>query len=80
MLLSMSASVEHALHMQGRHGAYMGTVSAVRLMIVAVFLLIIGFTGWLNMYTTLIGLMSLKVGTYLQPLTAKLLCKAKNKN
>ncbi len=77
MLLSMNASVEHAIHMQGKQGAYMGVVSAVRLIIVAVFLLVIGFTGWLNMYTTLVGLLSLKVGTYLQPFTAKLLGKAK---
>lgn len=77
MLLSMNASIEHAVHMQEMQGAYMGVVSAVRLIVVAVILLVIGFTGWLNMYTTLLGMLSLKFGTYLQPLTAKLLGKAK---
>ena len=75
MLLSMNYSIEHAVHMQSKQSAYLAGISAVRLLIVAVLLCLIAYTGWLNIYTTLVGLLGLKAATYLQPFIAKLLSK-----
>ena len=62
-------------HMQGKQSAYLAGISATRLFIVAVLLCVVAYTGWLNVYTTLVGLFGLKAATYLQPFIAKLLSK-----
>lgn len=79
MLFSMRASIWHVIHMKKGHSAYMGVVSVVRMLLVVAFLLAVGWFGWLNLVTTFVGIMSLKISTYLQPFTEKLIEKAKQK-
>lgn len=79
MLLSMRASIWHVIHMQKGHSAYMAVVSVFRMLLVIGFLFAAGWFGWLNLVTTFLGIMSLKISTYLQPFTEKLIAKAKQK-
>lgn len=79
MLISMRFSILHTIHMQKGYSAYMGIVSAFRMLIVAAFLCAVGWFGWVNLPTTFIGILSLKAATYLQPVTEKLIAKATQK-
>lgn len=79
MMLSMKASIEYAVHMTKGHSAYLGIVSTLRLLVVAVFLFASAWSGWVNVITAVIGVMSLKAATYLQPFTEKLMVKATKK-
>ena len=76
MLFSMKWSITKAMHMQKGHSPYLGFTSVARMLIVVALLGVIGWTGWLNLVTTFIGLLSLKLATYMQPFTEKLIAKA----
>ena len=79
MLFSMKLSITKAMHMQKGHSAYLGFMSVARMLIVVALLGVIGWTGWLNLVTTFIGLLGLKFATYMQPVTEKLIAKATTK-
>ena len=79
MLYSMKLSITKAMHMQKGHSSYLGFTSVARMLLVVALLGVIGWTGWLNLVTTFVGLISLKFATYMQPFTEKLITKATNK-
>lgn len=77
ILFSMERTIDKALHMQGKQSAYMGAISAVRMLIVCGVLAFVGWSRILNLFTVFAGLFGLKVATYMQPLTKKLIEKKK---
>ena len=79
MLFSMKWSITKAMHMQKGHSSYLGFTSVARMLLVVALLGVIGWTGWLNLVTTFVGLISLKFATYMQPFTEKLIAKATTK-
>lgn len=79
MLFSMKLSITKAVHMQKGHSAYLVFMSVARMLILAALLVVTGWTGWLNLVTVFIGLLSLKFATYMQPFTKKLIAKATTK-
>ena len=72
MLLSMSLTVEKAVHHTGNAQAYMGIMSALRLLMVGVFLFVIVNWDLLNPITAFVGLMGLKLASYGQPFVHRL--------
>lgn len=80
VLISMKWTIDRALHMPGRQSAYMGMISAVRMIIICAVLALIGWFRILNLITVFAGLFGLKFATYMQPLTEKLINKFREKN
>lgn len=75
VLLSIRSSIDHAIHMRKSSSGYFVFMSIGRMMFVGLFLFSVGWFGWLNLITTFVGIMSLKVATYMQPFTEKLINK-----
>ena len=79
MLFSMKHTIYKAMHMQKGHSAFLAFSSVGRMFAVVALLGAIGYFGWLNLITTFVGLFGLKVATYAQPLTHRLIEKATKK-
>ena len=71
MAVHMNYVSHKLLYMENGHAAFAAWSSAGRLLIAAAILLVIGFTGWLNVITAAIGIFALKISAYLQPLLIK---------
>ncbi len=79
MLFSMKHTIYKAMHMQKGHSAFLAFSSVGRMFAVVALLGAIGYFGWLNLITTFVGFFGLKVATYAQPLTHRLIEKATKK-
>lgn len=79
MLFSMKHTIYKAMHMQKGHSAFLAFSSVGRMFAAVALLGAIGYFGWLNLITTFVGFFGLKVATYAQPLTHRLIEKATKK-
>ena len=79
MLFSMKHTIYKAMHMQKGHSAFLAFSSVGRMLAAVAVLGAIGYFGWLNLITTFVGFFGLKVATYAQPLTHRLIEKATKK-
>ena len=79
MLFSMKHTIYKAMHMQKGHSAFLAFSSVGRMLAAVAVLGAIGYFGWLNLITTFAGFFGLKVATYAQPLTHRLIEKATKK-
>lgn len=79
MLFSMKHTIYKAMHMQKGHSAFLAFSSVGRMFAAVALLGAIGYYGWLNLITTFVGFFGLKVATYAQPLTHRLIEKATKK-
>lgn len=79
MLFSMKHTIYKAMHMQKGHSAFLAFSSVGRMFLAVVLLGLIGYFGWLNLITTFVGFFGLKVATYAQPLTHRLMTKSEKK-
>ena len=79
MLFSMKHTIYKAMHMQKGHSAFLAFSSVGRMFAVVALLGAIGYFGWLILITTFVGFFGLKVATYAQPLTHRLIEKATKK-
>ncbi len=79
MLFSMKHTIYKAMHMQKGHSTFLAFSSVGRMLVAVVILGAVGYFGWLNLITTFIGFFGLKIATYAQPLTHRLIEKANQK-
>ena len=79
MLFSMKHTIYKAMHMQKGHSAFLAFSSVGRMFAAVALLGAIGYFGWLNLITTFVGFFGLKVATYTQPFTHRLIEKATKK-
>lgn len=79
MLFSMKHTIYKAMHMQKGHSAFLAFSSVGRMFAAVALLGAIGYFGWLNLITTFVGFFGLKVATYAQPLTHRIIEKATKK-
>ena len=56
------------------------TGAIIRYAVALGIMLVVYFTGWVSGVTYVLGIFSLKIGAYLQPVTHKIFLKFKNKN
>ncbi len=75
MAVSMQYTLNKMMYMKAKQKSYMAWHSVGRLACVAGVLLLFGFTGWLNIVMIFVGLFSLKISAYLQPLFIKIFSK-----
>ena len=73
----MLFSMKHTIY-KG-HSAFLAFSSVGRMLAAVAVLGAIGYFGWLNLITTFAGFFGLKVATYAQPLTHRLIEKATKK-
>ena len=75
MAVHMNYVTNKLMYMESGHTALAAWSSAGRLLLAGALLLLIGFTGWLDVITAVIGLFALKISAYLQPLLIKFFSK-----
>ncbi|MGN0378304.1 MAG: hypothetical protein ACI4EU_01800 [Butyrivibrio sp.] len=75
MAVHMNYVTNKLMYMESGHTAFAAWNSAGRLLLAGALLLLIGFTGWLDVITAVIGLFALKISAYLQPLLIKFFSK-----
>lgn len=78
MTIHMQRSIEDGLDLQGDTGVkYMKRGYLARTMVVCVIMAVVMYFDWGNPLTILLGVMTLKVSVYLQPLVHNVLGKRK---
>lgn len=76
MVINMSIALEGAMTLNERGAEkHVKKTTAIRLAVVLLAMLLIGFTDIGNILATLVGTMALKVSAYIQPLTHKVLAR-----
>ena len=76
MAIHMQRSIEDGLDLMGDSGVkHMQKASATRMLVVSAIMAVVLYKQWGNPLTLLVGIMTLKLGAYMQPLTHKILEK-----
>lgn len=68
MTVAMQVSIDKSVHMEGRQEVFLAWMSVARLVVIAVVLLVVGFTRVLNVLILFVGVFSLKISAYLEPM------------
>lgn len=77
MAVHMNYVTNRLMYMESGHTAFAAWSSAGRLLTAGAVLLAIGFIGWPDVITAVVGIFALKISAYLQPLLIKLFSKEK---
>lgn len=72
MIFHMNYVLGRSMYMERNQAGYLAGNSVGRLLVVGAVLAVTVVTGWANYWTMFVGLMGLKIATYVQPLMAKL--------
>ena len=74
MAIHMQRSIEDGLDLMGDSGVkHMQKASATRMLVACAIMAVVLYKQWGNPLTLLVGVMSLKLGAYMQPLLHKIL-------